>query len=251
MNSVVFNQTLYNKGQGPVVILLNGLFGNYRLWSKTVTALQDHYHVVVPRLPIFEIPAQHSNLNYLVEALHSFIEWHKFKEVTLVGHAMGGQIALLYSYFNPEKVSNIVISGSTGIFESPLINKSLLSKEINKDFVHEMVSHAFYEENQLTEIFAEEIYLTVENIPNRLMIGSLIKSSIQNGLSHSLNEINTPTLLLWGLEDKISPPETALHFHDFLRYSELRFIKECGHVPMIEQPEIFNQHLISFLGNKD
>lgn len=246
-NPPIYHQTYVNTGKGPVVILLHGLFGNYKMWSKTVEALQSDFHVVVPRLPIFNLSVHNSNIKHLMKAIHDFIEWHQFSEVTIVGHAMGGQVALMYAYAHPEKVSRLVLVGSTGVLEGALSQESLKAKNINYDFVQDMVSLAFYEEPPDIEYFTEEIYLAVQNIPKRLMIGSLIKSSNQNTVTQFLNKINHPVLLLWGLEDKFSPPEIALHFHDYLRHSELKFIQSCGHVPMVEQPGLFNQHLISFL----
>jgi 2-hydroxy-6-oxonona-2,4-dienedioate hydrolase len=53
-------------------------------------------------------------------------------------------------------------------------------------------------------------------------------------------------MLLWGLEDKITPPSITFHFHDFLKNSEIRFIEKCGHLPMVEEPEKFAKHLASF-----
>jgi len=236
-----------NKGTGQVVILLQGLFGNYRMWSRTVQALQTNFHVVVPRMPIFDLPVYNTNVTYLIKVLHDFIDWHGFKNVVLVGHAIGGQVALMYTYTHPENVSKLVLSGSTGLEKSPMSNESLTNRKIDHDFIHDMVSQAFYESSPMPEYFVEEIYLTVQNIPKRQAIGSMIKSSNQNAVTHFLSKIDNPTLLLWGLEDQLSPPEIALHFHDYLRNSELKFIKECGHMPMIEQPNAFNQHLISFL----
>jgi len=243
----LYNQTLVNKGTGQLVILLHGLFGNYALWRSTVEALQDNYHVVVPRLPIFDLPAHHTNVKYLVKVLHEFIEWNEFRSVVLVGHAIGGQVALMYTSLYPENVSKLVLAGSAGLHEGPLTEESLADSVVDYGFVQRMVSQAFYEETPMLEYFVDEIYLTVRNIPKRLMIGSMIKSSNLNDVTHFLNKIETQTLLLWGLEDQISPPETALHFYDYLRNAELRFIKECGHVPMIEQPKVFNKHLLSFI----
>jgi 2-hydroxy-6-oxonona-2,4-dienedioate hydrolase len=245
--SPIHNQTYVNTGKGPVVILLHGLFGNYKMWSRTVEALQNDFQVVVPRLPIFDLSVHNSNVKYLMKVIYEFIEWHQFKDVTIVGHAMGGQVALMYTYAHPENVSKLVLVGSTGVLEGALSQESLKSKNINYDFVQDMVSRAFHEETPDMEYFTEEIYLAVQNIPKRLMIGSLIKSSNQNTVNQFLNKINQPVLLLWGLEDKFLPPETALHFHDYLRHSELKFIQSCGHVPMMEQPDLFNRHLISFL----
>jgi len=244
----LYNQTLVNTGHGSTVILLHGLFGNYHMWSKTVAALKNDFHVVVPRLPIFDFPAHLTNIKYLLKVLDEFIDWHQLKDVTLVGHSIGGQVALMYAHTHPEKVSKLVLTGSTGLIESPLLtDESLSNKDINYKFVEGMVSKAFHEKTPFVKYFTEEIYLTVQNIPKRLTIGSMIKSSNQLNVTSFLNGIDHPTLLLWGLDDKFSPPEIALHFHDYLRNSELKFIKDCGHIAMVDQPEEFNQKLISFL----
>lgn len=246
-NPPLYNQTLVNTGNGSTVILLHGLFGNYRMWSKIVDSLKNDFHVVVPRLPIFELPVHLTNIKYLAKVLDEFIEYHEFNDITLVGHAIGGQVALMYAHSYPEKVSKLVLTGSTGLLETPLTDESLVTKDINYKFVENMVNRAFHNRTPFVEYFAEEIYLTVQNIPKRLSIGSMIKSSNQNNVTSFLNEISHPTLLLWGLEDKFSPPEIALHFHDYMRNSELKFIKECGHVVMVDKPEEFSQHLIPFL----
>jgi 2-hydroxy-6-oxonona-2,4-dienedioate hydrolase len=52
---------------------------------------------------------------------------------------------------------------------------------------------------------------------------------------------------MWGLQDKITTPESALHFHDLLPNSEVKFMDECGHLPMVEQAEQYTKHLLRFL----
>ncbi|HEV8512103.1 MAG TPA: alpha/beta hydrolase, partial [Cyclobacteriaceae bacterium] len=88
INAPLYNQTYVNTGNGPVVILLHGLFGNFSLWKKTVDALTDKYHVIVPRFPIFDLPVHNTNIKYLVRVLEEFIEWNELTNVTLVGHAI-------------------------------------------------------------------------------------------------------------------------------------------------------------------
>lgn len=246
-NPPLYNQTYVNIGQGPTVILLHGLFGNFGMWRPTVDALKDNFHVVVPRLPLFDLPIHHTNVKYLVRVLHEFIEWNQFEDVTLVGHEMGGQLALMFAYTHPAIVSRLVLSGSAGLFESSPFDEATPSEFSDYDFIQEKVSEAFYEPQEEAVGFADEIYAAVQNIPKRLTIGSFIKSSKQNSVTFFLNKLDHPTLLVWGLEDKITPPEVAMHFHDFLQNSEIRFIEECGHLPMVEKPEFFNAHLLSFL----
>ncbi len=247
INPPLYNQTYINVGKGPVVILLHGLFGNFGTWRKTVDSLKNNYQVVVPRLPIFDLPVQNTNIKYLVRALHDFIEWNQLNNVTLIGHAMGGQLALLYTYMHPSTVQKIVLTGSAGLFENSKFDE-LTSTEINDyDFIQDKVREAFYEPEVVSNHFVDEIYATVQNILKRLTIGSFVRSSKQNSVTYFLNKIDHPVLLVWGLEDRITPPEVAMHFHDFLQNSEIRFIEECGHVPMVESPKEFNRHLLSFL----
>jgi len=247
INPPLYNQTYVNTGNGPVVILLHGLFGNFALWKKTVDALKEKYRVIVPRLPIFDLPVQNTNIKYLVKVLDEFIEWNQLKNVTLVGHAIGGQVALLYTYTHPSLVEKLVLTGSAGLFENSNFEEATPSEISDYDFIQEKVQEAFYEPSVAPSHFVEEIYTTVQNIPKRLTIGSFIRSSKQNSVTYFLNKIDHPILLLWGLEDRISRPEVALHFHDFLQNSEIRFIEHCGHVPMVENAEEFNKHLLNFL----
>src|SRR5262249_60855629 len=62
-----------------------------------------------------------------------------------------------------------------------------------------------------------------------------------------LGEIRCPPLLLWGREDRITPPEVGLRFLGSLPRAEIRFIANCGHAPMLEQPAVFAEHLAEFL----
>jgi len=247
LSAPIYNQTYINTGAGPVVILLHGLFGNFSLWKKTAEALADQYHVIVPRFPIFDLPIHNTNIKYLVRVLEEFIEWNQLKNVTLVGHAIGGQVALLFTYTHPTLVEKLVLTGSAGLFENSNFDEVTPSEINDYDFIQEKVREAFHEPEATPSHFVEEIYATVQNIPKRLTIGSFIRSSKRNSVTYFLNKIDHPILLLWGLEDRITPPEVAMHFHDYLQNSEIKFMEQCGHVPMVESPEEFNKHLLNFL----
>src|SRR5262249_10247837 len=66
-------------------------------------------------------------------------------------------------------------------------------------------------------------------------------------LHDRLGRIRIPTLLMWGEQDKIIPPAYAHAFHEAIPNSELVFIKNCGHLPIVEQPEAFVEHVVGFL----
>jgi len=243
----LYNQAYIDAGDGPVVILLHGLFGKLGMWKPSVDALMKKYRVVVPRLPIFELPAESTNIRHLSDVLHEFIECHNLRDVHLVGHAIGGQVALMYANDHPLNVDRIVLTGSAGLFESLDFKMAMSPEAANYDFINKQVRSAFYNAEHTPEQLVNEIYASIQSSPRKLKISSLIQSSKTDTVEMFLNHLDHRVLLLWGLQDKITPPEVALHFHDFLHNSEVRFIEKCGHLPMVEEPEIFSKHLMSFL----
>jgi len=75
----------------------------------------------------------------------------------------------------------------------------------------------------------------------------MAKSAIRHNMSKEVHKIHIPVLLAWGRNDKITPPEVAEEFHKLLPDSELHWIDKCGHAPMMERPEEFNEILAGFL----
>ncbi|NBP69269.1 MAG: alpha/beta hydrolase, partial [Cytophagia bacterium] len=206
----LYHQTYLNVGDGPVVILLHGLFGNIAMWKSTVEALKAKHRVVIPRLPIFDLPIEHTNVKYLAKVLHDFIDWHHFSNVTIVGHAIGGQLALLYSAEHPANVNRIVLTSSTGLFDHSPFTQGHSSGFNDLEFIQEKVQSAFYQPGNAPKALVEEVYSTVKSIPKRLTLGELSKSSGKNNVAPLLNKLSHPVLLIWGLDDKMTPPEVAL-----------------------------------------
>jgi len=234
----LYSQYYLSLGQGPVVLLLHGLFGNVSMWARTIDVLQSNYRVIVPRLPIFSGPA-HADLESLVHTLHEFIAWHQLSNVSLVGHGAGGILALHYATLHPANVNKIVVSGCpkapVPIWSDPDENEI---NEFTEDYTQSLVDGA---RSQHHELHGERS----DQMRNGVHTGKL-----GNNAASPLNRLDHATLLVWGLDDLISPPEVALHFNNILPNADLRFIEKCGHLPMVEQPDIFNQYVHGFLSVK-
>lgn len=241
----LYSQAYVDVGSGHTVVLLHGVFGNLAMWRYTISELQSSYRVVVPRLPLFEVPIHRASVENLVEILHEFLAWHQLSDVTLVGTGIGGQIALCYAYKFPTNVRNIVLSGSSGLFE----NFSVADNDFSEDFgsVQDHVREAFYKQELITPNLVDRVFNTINTSTKKLHIKYLAQSSRKTDISKFLSKLEVQVLLIWGLQDKITPPEVALHFHDLLRFGTVRFINECGHLPMIEKQELYVEHLDAFL----
>lgn len=244
MNGIgpLYNQSYIDTGHGPVVILLHGLFGNLKMWHKTVDALKQKFRVIVPRLPLFDSNVEHTDLNRLTEVLHEFIEWNNLKDVTLVGHSLGGQAALFYASQHPAHVKKIVLSACGGWFQRQSFDTDNQTESDDEDALM-----AIYHPESTPDQLIEEAYATRQQIPKQFTVGSLIRTLKHKNPPVLLSRIDHPILLIWGVEDRISQAEVALNFYNCLQNSEIRFIPECGHLPMVEQANHYNHHVVEFL----
>jgi pimeloyl-ACP methyl ester carboxylesterase len=82
-----------------------------------------------------------------------------------------------------------------------------------------------------------------------MRIIAIAKSAQRNNMAKDIVRIEKPTLLIWGLNDTITPPHVGHEFNSLIKHSELRFIDHCCHAPMMEQPVEFNRILDHWLGN--
>ena len=80
---------------------------------------------------------------------------------------------------------------------------------------------------------------------------SIAKSAIRHNMAKDLPKMLTPTGIIWGENDKVTPPNVADEFHKLLPDSDLYWIKECGHAPMMEHPDQFNEKLLTWLKKRN
>lgn len=241
----LYNHILFDSGSGQPVVLLHGLFGKHAMWRTTINTLRTKYRVIVPRLPLFEVPIHRANLDYLVEILDDFLDWHQLTNVTLIGTDIGGQLALAYAHQFPAKVKRIVISGCSGLFENiPHID---LNTYHDYASIKDHVEDVFYKKDIVGNTIVDNVFETLNTLSMSLHVSMFAKASKNNKVSSFLYKLNMPVLMIWGLQDKITPPEVALHFHDLLRFGTVKFIDECGHLPMVEKGEVYSQTVLDFL----
>ncbi|HEY9047443.1 MAG TPA: alpha/beta fold hydrolase [Ohtaekwangia sp.] len=236
---------LIDTGEGEPMLLLHGLFGNLSNWSRVVDEFSTTHRVLVPRLPLYSSPVSRERLNDLTNYIADFVDHHGFSKVTIMGNSLGGHIALLYAWQHPSRVYRLVLAGSSGIFENSFGGTFPRVKDY--DYIKEKVASTFYKQEVVTKELVDEVYDTVQSRSNTLSIIGLARAAQRHNITGQLSDIYTPTLLIWGLQDVITPPEVALEFHRHLPLSSVVFLDHCGHVPMMEQPVLFNRHVRKFL----
>lgn len=230
----------------PTLILLHGLFGSLSNWKYVIEHFNDDYSIHTPALPIFD-ESKGNKLEFMVEFLHDYIEQNNISECILIGNSLGGHIAVLYAHKYPNNVKSLILTGSSGLYENSMLDR--FPRRNDYQYIKERVEYTFYNPKTASESLVNEVFSIVTNNAQCFQIIKTAKIAQRNYVTEELQKVDLTVLLIWGIQDKITPPNVATEFHHLLKNSELYFIDECGHAPMMEQPEIFNAHVSKFLDN--
>lgn len=234
-----------DEGQGPVLLLLHGLFGALSNWEGVVNRFSKNFRVVIPMLPIYEMPIKEAGLDGLRKFVEDFVAFKKLDQMIIMGNSLGGHIALLYTLKNGARVKKLILTGSSGLFEDSMGGS--YPKRGNYEYIRERVAYTFYDPNVATKELVDEVFETTKSIPKCMRIVAIAKSAQRHNMAEEIPNIKIPTLLVWGLNDTITPPIVAHEFNRLIPNSDLRFIDRCCHAPMMEHPEKFNELVEEFL----
>lgn len=233
------------EGEGPVLLLLHGLFGALSNFEDVVNHFSGRYKVVIPLMPLYTLPVINTNVKNLMNFVRDFIEYKNYKDINLLGNSLGGHVGLVYVSKYPERVKHLVLTGSSGLYENAMGGS--FPKRGDRDFIRKKVEVTFFEPKHATDDLVEECFSIVNDKGRLVRILSLAKSAIRHNMGKELEHIKQPTCLIWGKNDTITPPEVAEEFNELIPNSDLFWINECGHAPMMEQPKAFNEILEAWL----
>jgi pimeloyl-ACP methyl ester carboxylesterase len=232
-------------GKGETLVLLHGLMGELSNWEATIDYFKDRYHIVVPILPIYELPILTLGVKSLSKYVYKFLRFKKLSQVVLIGNSLGGHVGLAFTVAHQAYVKALVLTGSSGLYENAF-GGSFPRRE-SYDYIKEKVQYTFYDPEIATKELVDEVFKSVNDRSRVIRILALAKSAIRHNMSKEIPRITIPVSLIWGRQDKVTPPDVATEFYELLPNSELNWVDKCGHAPMMERPEEFNAYLETFL----
>jgi 2-hydroxy-6-oxonona-2,4-dienedioate hydrolase len=234
-------------GEGETLMLCHGLFGALSNFSDLIEKFRHTHKVVVPILPLFDLDILHTSVSGLEKHIAAFIEHKNYTNIHLLGNSLGGHVALVYILKHPERVKSLTLTGSSGLFENAMGDS--YPKRGDYEYIKNKTAQTFYDPAVATPALVDEVFEITKNRIKVIKIISLAKSAIRHNLGEELNQIQQPTLLIWGKNDIVTPPFVAEEFKKLIPNSQLHFIDKCGHAPMMEVPVEFNSILEKFLGS--
>ena len=176
--------------------------------------------IIIPRIPITEVDVKEANLESLTEFIIKFINKLKLKKITLIGNSLGGHVGLMYSILHPKKVKKLILTGSSGLYENSFGGSYPKRGDFN--YINDRINYTFYNPNILSIKYVDEIFKTLNDNAKCLNIITIARSAQRNNLARKLYKIKCPTLLVWGLNDTITPPSVAHQFNNLIPNSKTK-----------------------------
>ena len=227
-------------GEGTPVVILHGLMGGLSNFEGVINYFPSKgYKILVPELPVYDLPLINSTVKSLAEFLDGFLNFKKLNEVVLLGNSLGGHIALLYSKYHPEKVKGLIITGSSGLYENAMGDG--YPKRGDYEYIKAKSEEVFYDPKIATKEIVDEVFESVNDRNKLVRTLAIAKSAIRHNMANDLPNMQTTTAIIWGAQDSVTPPNVAEEFNSLLPNSDLYWIDKCGHAPMMEHPERFNE----------
>jgi pimeloyl-ACP methyl ester carboxylesterase len=237
-------------GEGTPIVVLHGLMGGLSNFDGVANHFSEKgYKVIIPELPLYKLSLLKTNVKSFAIFLKDFLDSRNLKNVILLGNSLGGHIALLFSKMYPEYIKGLVITGSSGLYESAMGNG--YPKRGDYEFIKKKAEDVFYDPKIATKEMVDEVYETVNNRNKLIRTLAIAKSAIRHNMAKDLPNMKQPTCIIWGKNDNVTPPNVADEFHELLPDSDLYWLDKCGHAAMMELPKDFNKILDEWLTKRE
>jgi pimeloyl-ACP methyl ester carboxylesterase len=229
------------------VALLPGLFAGEWIWESTNARLRAEEYSVIRLLdPVVAFDWRSGGIEDLRPTLCAVLDQHAVERCTLCGNSLGGLVALDFARHYPERVDSLVVSGAPGL--EPEINLGIgTPREVSREFVLRLVENLFHDPGRATEDMIQRTADVLSDRRHFVNAVRALKAPREYPILDVLPEIRCPVLLTWGENDRVTPVENWKPWARALDTLHLQTIPQCGHSPMIERPQVFNELLLGFL----
>ena len=261
--------TYAEAGSGPVLLLIHGMAGTFENWRGVIERLARHHTVVAPDLPGHGGSAPGAgdySIGALAAGLRDLLIALDHDRATLVGHSLGGGIAMQFSYQFPEMTERLVLvsSGGLGPEVSPVLRAAALpgadvfiaataapvrtagaaigralavvGLRPNADVAEVVRGYASLDDPNRRAAFLATLRSVIDRGGQRVLAGDRLY--LAEGM---------PVLIIWGARDPIIPVHHGEHAHRAIPGSRLEIFEGIGHLPQLEAPERFAAALERFL----
>ncbi len=252
---------------GPVVVFNNGIGGSLESWENQFAGLGQDYRLIAWDMPghgLSELGNQPYDLDKFADFAWRFLDHLNIDRAILVGHSMGGGVALRMAAHHPSRVSKLsLVAAATVGRDAPILFRLFILPGIGKlmtkpgkNGVEQQIKAIYKNPDIVTQQQKEQI-LEYSQRPGaqkaflstlRLMtdIGGQRQAIVSR--SHEiLKSLDVPVLIVQGRDDLVIKPTHSEQAAKIAKHANLIMLEDCGHAPQEEKPEVFNAILKDFL----
>jgi pimeloyl-ACP methyl ester carboxylesterase len=261
MSSIVTDQGIVHYetyGHGSPVILLHGWLGSWSYWLETMETLGHSYRMYALDFWGFGDSGKRRErylIGDFVELVDQFMERLGIIQAPVVGHSMGGTVALSLALSHPSRVCKVAVVGSPVVGSSLHLFLHLAGHPQIAYVVWHMPTALRWGiklfSPKITKASRKWYNMQIEDLSRTTLEAffTSIASLRQVDLRPKLSTLQLPVMSVNGVSDNVVNPDQATLIHRYVQHSRIEMMSHSGHFPMLDEPEDFNQRLHSFLDN--
>jgi pimeloyl-ACP methyl ester carboxylesterase len=265
------HQVTYRQvGEGPVLVLIHGVTGNMRTWDEVLPWLAERFTVVTPDLlghGLSAKPRGDYSLGAFASGIRDLLGALGHHKASVVGHSLGGGVAMQMAYQFPERCERLVLVSSGGLGDE--VSVALRAATLpGSELVIPLIAHrSLIEAGRRLGAVLRAVGLGVSPDVAEIATGyaSLCEREARNAFIHTMRAVidhggqrvsardrlylteNMPSLLIWGNNDRIIPADHGRRAHNEMPGSRLEVFDGAGHFPHLADPRRFARAITSFV----
>jgi pimeloyl-ACP methyl ester carboxylesterase len=257
------------EGKGIPIVLIHGTGASLHTWDDWTLKLKENYQVIRMDLPAFGLTGPNKSGDYSIKQYTQFLEEFvvkmKLDSMFLAGNSLGGNIAWNYASKNPEKVQKLILVDASGLPTNkpqPWIFKMAKTPVLSKLFLYitprniieDNLKQVYEDDTKISDALITRFHDMALREGNRKAFVDRAKIDFkisEASKEDQLQNIQTPTLLIWGAKDTWIPLDNGKRMDALLPNSKLVVLQNSGHVPMEENPKESFKVLNDFLHQKN
>lgn len=264
----VMGMQVHLRDEGPrddpsPIVLLHGTSASLHTWEAWVSELKLTRRVITFDLPGFGLtgpfPDNDYHLPHYVEFVTALLHGLGVEHCVLGGNSFGGRVAWNTALAQPGMVERLILVDAAGypdpaasmpigfrLAQLPMLG-AVIERVLPRSVVESSVRNVYGDPSRVTDALVERYFELTLRAGNR---GAVVQRFQQAGMGDGferIRQLKLPTLIIWGDDDRLIPPNSALRFQQDIAGSELALFKGLGHVPHEEDPAATLARLQRFL----
>ena len=245
------------KGNGLSVILIHGFPFNQKIWGGFADELAKSFRVFIPDLPGFgESPALKSpfSINDVATELLAWIQLKNIQNPVIIGHSLGGYVALAMTQLQPNLPSGLVLFHSTAYADND-------EKKANRNKVLDFISKngvTSFTSNFIPPLFADQKHPSIEMVRNvaieasEYAVAGYTKAMRDRpDQTALLKEFHKPVLIISGEKDAGITVDSVKKLAEISKTVELHILPDVAHMGMFEKPDLTGQLIQTFVSRSN